>query len=69
MPNIITVTVDGQPQPNSYTSLKRACGDFNVPYFTASRGKRKFIINDQLIVITLTNLVKIKGRNSKFNNT
>ena len=57
---IYTISVNGKLETVAYTSLKSACRNAGVKYFSAIRGKRTFAKSSDKIVITDINVVKIK---------
>lgn len=53
------------PMLFTYTSLTMACKENGIPYSSASKGKRVFVIGDDVKQIFKTELVKIKGTGNK----
>lgn len=63
---VFIVQIDSVVQKESHTSLLAACTHHRIPYSTASRGKRKFIIKDKVYIITEgVKVIKVKGRGNK----
>ena len=59
---VYVLTIDGGVIDPAYTSLKGLCDDKKISYSSISKGKRKFIRNDQTHVISELSVCKIKGR-------
>jgi len=51
--------------PIGYTSLHSACNKIEVSYFSAVRGKRKWVREDKVLEIVEIDVQKIKGRGKK----
>lgn len=56
------IQIDFKVQPQVYVSLSVLCNDYGVNYSSASKGKRKFIIKNEVIIITECEIIKIKRK-------
>jgi hypothetical protein len=56
------VTIDSKVQDPAYTSLTNCCARYDIPYSSASKGKRKFIINNEVRIITQIAIQKTKRK-------
>lgn len=54
------VTKNGVTLNESFTTLKAACKAAGVVYSTARKGRKHFIINDEVISITKTEVIRNK---------
>lgn len=65
MTKVYTILINSEPIVEAYTSLTALCDAYNVPYYSANRGKREFLIAGKAVKIVVLNVVKIKGRGRK----
>jgi hypothetical protein len=59
---IYAILVENELMPTLFTGLRPACNYYNIPYSSASHGKRLFMIDRKKVEIKECSLVKIKGR-------
>ena len=59
---IYLISINGKTANKAYTSLKGACEFAEIKYYSANRGKRIFVKNEDIITITEAEIIKIKGR-------
>jgi hypothetical protein len=62
---IYTILINNEPISEAYTSFSALCDAHNVPYSSATHGKREFLIAGKAVKIIEYQLIKIKGRGRK----
>lgn len=62
LPNRIYILQKGIEILDGYTSLTSLCDEHDLPYRSIMRGKMKFVKDDEVYVITVVHVKKIKGR-------
>ena len=59
---VYVVLINGSVQPLSYTSLSNICACYDIPYGSAIKGKRVFVVHEKAVIINEVEVVKISGR-------
>lgn len=62
---VYTILINSEPISSCYTSLTNLCDAHDIPYYSANRGKREFLVAGKAIKILTLSVIKIKGRGRK----